>query len=161
MQELNPLTQLLQAKYAELDAAKPDYISPSDLADATYKVLDPFKRSPELVKLAAILELRQLARGFCRQRRIVAEHAAEQTELFEDYLQERYPATREINGEKEEVYVLRKRLTATERRENACRLRSEGEAKIAHARALDAETDFLISIGELKEEEQPVQAPQE
>lgn len=157
MQELNPLTQLLQAKYAELDAKKPDYISPSDLADATYKELDPLKRAPELVKLAAILELRQLARGFCRQRRIAAEHAAEQTELFESYLQERYPATREINGENEEVYVLRKRLTVAERRNNACRLRSEGQAKIAHGNALDAETDFLISIGQLSEEEVEVE----
>jgi hypothetical protein len=47
------------------------------------------------------------------------------------------------------VYVLRDHLSIPERRFNSTRLRSEAAAKIAHADALDAETDYLISTGKL------------
>lgn len=150
MHEPNQLTSLLQEKYHVLHGKKLIAISPKDLADEVYKAIDPKKISPLLVQMAAILELRQLARAVCRQRNVESQQATEQSTLFD--LQPRYPATRTMGEETEEVYVLREHLTVAERRENSSRLRVEGEAKMAHADALDAETDFLISTGKLAEE---------
>lgn len=68
-----------------------------------------------------------------------------QEEVFDGRFQKRYPVER--NGE--DTYILRECMTVAERRENAARLRREGESKIAHGRALDAETDMLIADGVL------------
>ncbi|MBC8722106.1 hypothetical protein F6X37_11025 [Paraburkholderia sp. 31.1] len=64
----------------------------------------------------------------------------EQGALFNAGLQPRYPVERDARTE----YVKRALLTLAERRYNAALLRQEGEAKVAHGSALDAETDQLI-----------------
>lgn len=69
-------------------------------------------------------------------------------------LQPRYPATRTIEGESDEVYVLRSHLTLQERRANVARLRREAEAKMVHADALEAETEMLLHAGQLAEQPQ-------
>ena len=152
------LNDILREKYNALDDAGVIAISPADLAQATYNEIDPRKVAPVLVRLAAILELRQLARAICRRRHIDSERIAEQGNLFDFQLQPRYPATRIIEGEKEEVYVLRMHLTYKERMENIQRLSREIDAKTVHRDALQAETDLLVRAGKLPEkEEQPVE----
>jgi hypothetical protein len=148
------LTGIMRVKYGELNDAGMVEISPRDLAVVVLNKIDPDKEAPFLVSHAAILELRQMARMVCRKRQEEGERESEQGDLFEFRLQQRYPATRKRaeDDEVDEVYVLRENLTCAERRRNSARLRSESHAKLVHANALDAETDFLIDRGSLKEE---------
>ncbi len=99
------------------------------------------------VRVAAILELRQMARAICRQRIAEEQEKAEShgDTLFEMQLQPRYPAERDGD----EVYVLREKLTLDERQAIISRLRKEARAKLAHAEALEAETESLIRSGKL------------
>jgi hypothetical protein len=150
------LNQKIRFVYDAMDAAGVIAISPADLADKVLKNIDPNQDSPALVEVAATLELRQLARAICRRRQDESEHDAEQEELFDFKLQMRYPTTRisdKQTGSEDIFYVLRDHLTVSERRANSNRLRREGEAKIVHANLLDAETDHLISKGELISED--------
>lgn len=62
---------------------------------------------------------------------------AEQGELFSGHLQDRYPIPRAKGTEP--VYKLRHLLTAEERAWNVKTLRKSGEARLAHADALEAE----------------------
>jgi hypothetical protein len=62
-------------------------------------------------------------------------------------LQDWYPALEESRpGE----YVRREDMTYEQRAENIRRLRSTGRGYLAHADALEAETNVLISEGKLK-----------
>lgn len=151
--EETQLTSLIRRKYDILHDAGVIAISPADLATDVFNDIDPKKTSPMLVQMAAVLELRQLARGVCRQRHIDSERDAEQGNLFDFQLQPRYPALRTVDGESEEVYVLREHLTFSERMRNIERLRREAEAKMVHADALQAETDLLIRSAKLSDRE--------
>jgi hypothetical protein len=148
------LTVILSRKYNALDEKGVVAISPADLASAAYSEIDPLGRAPWLVQIAAIAELRQLARAVCRTRHLESERTSEQGSLFDFQLQPRYPAKRPlVDGETpEDVYVLREHLTKNERDKNILRLRREAEAKTVHADALQAETDYLIQAGRLSEE---------
>lgn len=143
------LKKLIQVEYDDLDAQGTVAIVPADLAFAVYHQIDRRAMAPELVKFAAILELRQLAREVCRSSHrvgeLVAEQAAMQSSLFDVQLQPRYPAHR---GD-DDAYVLRAHLTVGERRLNVERLRKESSAKTAHADALEAETEHLLRMGML------------
>jgi hypothetical protein len=141
------LNSLLRGEYNALDEAKVILISPVDLASRVYSNIDSKDVAPALVRLAAILELRQLARAVCRQRITLKEAEAEQNSLFDFKLQPRYPVKRDLE---EEGYVLREYLTYDERRYNIERLRKEANAKLTHADALEAETEQLISLGKLQ-----------
>lgn len=143
--ECDQLTSLLREEYNLYDAVGKIEISPEDLAQAVYKRIDPRYVSPPLVQHAAILELKQLARGICATRQLEDERNVEQGSLFDIQLQPRYPARRDNR----DVYVLRAHLTLEERNENIARLRAEAEAKHAHADALQAETNMLLSQGKL------------
>lgn len=147
--ETAALMSLLRSEYARLDDCGEIGISPALLAAKALDAIDPAGASPVLVRIAASLELRQLARSVCRAQIEDEddEEATDQGELFAVRLQFRYPATR--GGD--EIYVLRDHLTIAERRSNSERLRREGAAKVRHARALDAETEKLIASGILHE----------
>jgi hypothetical protein len=139
------VTQILRQHYEALDERGEIEINPAMLAGAAYQQLDQQDHAPILVRYAAILELRQMARGLCRKR---IEEDAENAEhqpagLFDSQLQPRYPAMR--SGQ--ETYVRREHLTLDERGINIARLRSEGAAKLRHANALQAETDALVAQG--------------
>lgn len=143
--ESSELEQVLRDEYSRIpeDVA----VFPSILADRAYARIDPSERSPLLVRWAAILELRQLARGICRERFTVEEKEAEDTSqglLFN--LQKRYPARR---GDEDGYFPLAQ-LTYGELQHNIRRLRNEAGAKIAHADALQAYTDTLIATGQLQ-----------
>ena len=94
--EETQLTSLIRRKYDILHDAGVIAISPADLAIDVFNDIDPKKTSPMLVQMAAVLELRQLARGVCRQRHIDSERDAEQGNLFDFQLQPRY--SRIANG---------------------------------------------------------------
>jgi hypothetical protein len=143
------LTEILKAEYNRLDDQQVEEISPAELAQFTYQIIDPKKISPDLVTAAAILALRQMARAICRARNREEQERVEDPEqetLFELELQPRYPATRH----EDEVYVSRERLTFEERQIIIAKLRAEGKAKLKHAAALEAETDKLIRAGKLR-----------
>lgn len=137
------LMTAIRDRYNAFDAEGVEAIDTSLLAESVYETLDPESDSPLLVKFAAVLELKQLARSICRDRQSLAERDAEQDGLFEFQLQPRYPAAR--NGR--DMYVLRHCLSVVERKKNIQRLRSEATAKNNHADALAAETDDLIRQG--------------
>ena len=147
------LTSLIQSKYNALHNVGVVAISPADLAAKVFKDIDPRSNSPLLVQIAAVLELRQLARAVCRQRQNDDERTAEQGSLFDFQLQPRYPASRTTDGVTEDVYVLRNYLTHKERTRNIARLRREAEAKMVHADAFQAETDLLVRLGKLSVED--------
>lgn len=139
------IMQILREEYTRLDDEGPVEIDPAHIAAATMNRLDPYGAAPPLIGWAATMELRQLARPLCRKASSVDEPLdAPQGALFDGQLQRRYPALR--GGR--ETYVLREHLSLAERRENSARLMREGESKIRHARALDAETDEMESRGD-------------
>ena len=148
MNDTEQLNQLIRERYNVLDDIETPVIHQNQLAEAVLKFIDPGSISPALVRHAAVLELRQLARAICRARyeENQKQHEVEQSgDLFDFELQPRYPAQRDGD----EAYVLRLHLTIDERRENSARLRSEAKTKLRHANALDAETDDLIRKGVL------------
>jgi hypothetical protein len=155
-QAADQLNSIIRSKHNTLNDTGVIEIAPADLAAEAYNEIDPKRIAPLLVQIAAILELRQLARAICRrQQQRDSERIDEQGNLFDSYLQPRYPATRSPgDGETEEVYVLRAHLTLKERLCNIERPRREAKAKTTHADALQAETDHLIRIGKLPAEEE-------
>lgn len=86
--------------------------------------------------LLAHLQARQIARKFCRER-IEDDETAERDDLFPGSLQHRYPKTPAQHGE-EPVYVLRDLMSDDDIAYNVSRLRSEANAKLMHADALEA-----------------------
>lgn len=138
------VNQILREEYEALDNDGEISISAALLASKAWERIDPLSQSAELPSYLSILTLRQFARGILAEK-VEADEQNDhpQDEMFTGHLQKRYPVKR--NGE--ETYVLRECMTIPERRENAARLQREGATKIAHGRALDAETDMLIADG--------------
>lgn len=146
MKDSSYVTNLLREEYVKQN--EKSAISPVELANNVYNLLDPRRHAPPEVQNLAILELRQLARQICADRyreqeaQIERNAIYEQQELFEG-LQHRYPTKR---GD-DDAYVLLGDLTEAEGRGNAARLRQEGRAKIGHADALDAYFDKKFGGG--------------
>jgi hypothetical protein len=148
MKEHEPSAQqvmeILQACYDELDGKGAVEIGVDLVADAAYRVMDPQHRAPILVIYTSVLELRQLARSVCRRKVGLEEpDDPEQSRLFDDQLQGRYPTKR--NGR--EVYVKREYLSEDEYIVNSARLRAGSAALARHADALDAERLALKAAG--------------
>lgn len=137
------LNDLIRKAYSELDELKPVAVYVSQIGERVLLEIDPTEQAPSLVRWAAFLELKQLARAVCRLRQEQSERESESGNLFDFQLQPRYPAEREHD----DAYVLREHLTIDERRKNVARLRAEASAKLAHADALEAETEHLIRTG--------------
>lgn len=110
-------------------------VSPNWLATEAMASLDPRKTAPELVYLAAHLQLRQLARTICRGKFEDDGEDQEANDLFPD-LQTRYPAARSRDTDPE--YVLLDHLAEADVRFNIDRLRKESAKKMRHADALEA-----------------------
>jgi hypothetical protein len=85
--------------------------------------------------LGCHLQLRQMARQFCRKKFDPAE--ATEDDLFEGTLQPRYPR-HSANAEDEPEYILLDFLTSDDVDFNVARLRKEARAKLKHADALEA-----------------------
>jgi hypothetical protein len=81
------------------------------------------------------LHFRQMARHFCRKHFDPTE--AEETDLFPETLQQRYPRRPTVTGVDPE-YVLLEMLGDVDIRYNVDRLRKEAASKQKHANALEA-----------------------
>jgi hypothetical protein len=150
METADQLMQLIRLAYAAFDDAGVVAVSPAGLAEQVMRGIDPKDRSPMLVRMAAVLALRQMARQICTDCHREDERRVErgQGSLFE--LQGRYPAFRSVaGGPPERVYVLRSQLTYAERIRNVDRLAIEAAAKKRHSESLLAETDLLVREGTL------------
>lgn len=118
------------------------------ISDRVMLCLDPHSVTPLLVRHLAVMDIRQMTRAILRkQTELTDELDASTEDLFGAALQFRYPAER--NGQF--VYVRREHLTLEEREQNEQALRAEAQAKIQHADALRAETEYLRSRGHFRE----------
>jgi hypothetical protein len=111
-------------------------INPMLIATAAMREIDPLNRSPDLARLGCHLQLRQIARGLCRKLFEPDRPAVREPELF-DGLQWRYPTMRS-KGDTEPEYILRDLMSDDDIAYNVERLRSEAQAKLHHADALEA-----------------------
>lgn len=130
--------QLNQIVIETIDSStEEDGIAPGWVADITYQEIDPDNTAPDMVKLAALLALRQIARSLLRGKfEPEKQEEAEQHELFPK-LQARYPAAHNKNAS-EPVYVKLECLTDDDISWNVARLRAEAQSKQEHADALEA-----------------------
>jgi hypothetical protein len=113
-------------------------VSPSWVATQAFIEIDPgfsVRKDRPLVYIAAHLELRQMARQQLAQK-WGSKREEPKDELFPE-LQERYPVKRE-HPDEEPVYRRRELLSDADVRYNLKRLRSEADAKLRHADALEA-----------------------
>ena len=110
-------------------------INPAWLATQVMNELDPEKTTPQLVYIAAHLQLRQLARAVCRGKFEDDGEEQESSDLFPD-LQRRYPAAHSPESEPE--YVLLEHLSDADVCFNVDRLRKEATKKMRHANALQS-----------------------
>jgi hypothetical protein len=152
--DLKHVSAMLREEHAAMDAENPEAMRANALAARVLNRLDPDAVAPLDVRLLAHATLAHMAASLCANvhRAEEATHEQMTMTLFDAGLQPRYPVER--NDETQ--YVLRALMTLPELRANAERLRREGEAKIAHANALDAETDEKISRGYFNEHGEPL-----
>lgn len=142
----NSLTQQVKQVIREAYERIRDQVEVSvELVSAeVMRQLDPLGAAPPLIGWLATLEARQLARSIVRKTIEEADDLDESTvDLFGAALQRRYPTERDGQF----VYVLREHLTLEEREANEAALRSEAEAKLKHADAFRAETEYLRTLG--------------
>ena len=132
-ENVQQLRNILQIAYDNISEAVD--VSPSLLATTALVELDPDKRTPALVYMAAHLELRQIGRSICREWFEKEEEPDEAHSLFPD-LQNRYPAAHAEDVEP--MYRLLEHLTEDDVMFNVNRLRREAAAKMKHADALEA-----------------------
>lgn len=111
-------------------------VSPAWLATQVMVEIGARREDNDVEYLLAHLQARQIARKFCRER-IEDDETAERDDLFPGSLQHRYPKTPAQHGE-EPVYVLRDLMSDDDIAYNVSRLRSEANAKLMHADALEA-----------------------
>lgn len=111
-------------------------IDPANISQAVLSELDPEQVSPLLVRFAADLELRQIARAELRKRFDPDDPTeSEQHEMWPN-LQKRYPKAHDKNDAPK--YVLLEHLREEDKTWNVRKLRKEGAAKLASADALEA-----------------------
>ena len=112
-----------QAYYSLSDEDQAIAINSRQIATLAYGLIDKGRRAPSLVRAVAIEGLTQRARAFCRRHTDWEANAEENnSDMFEDLLQDRYSVVRQvqvadgsvIKVEEQEVYVLRDHLTVSE-----------------------------------------------
>ena len=123
------------ARTAELYEHK-DTVSPAWLATEAMALIGFPRDLHPIGYLGCHLQMRQIARAFCRKRFGDDDEDDGQADLFNGTLQRRYPKTHN-NGDDPE-YALLICLTNDDVAFNVARLRKEAFAKQAHADALEA-----------------------
>lgn len=113
------------------------------VANVVESRIDIHQVSPHLTKYLAILQLKQDVRSYLRHTldpvEVVTDKLASgQDDLFDDILQDHYPAKREIMGEVKEVYVLKELMTEKEVETVAGKMEKASDALARHAEALRA-----------------------
>jgi len=110
-------------------------ISAEIIANQVISDIDREGLSPDLVRWAAILELRQLVRPLLRKE--YEDEESPQNELPGFQLQDRYPGS----GDRKGLYLPRGMMSFEDYSANIERLDKESAAKKKHARALESERD--------------------
>ncbi len=118
------------------------------LALAVLKRLDPRNLTNILIRHAARLELKQMARALCRRWHAEEEDLAENGNLFDFRLQLRYPTADQDN--ERDIYRTINNLNVVDFDYNIERLESESKRKQLHADALRAERDARVRSGALQ-----------
>ena len=118
-------------------------IDPDYVANVVESRIDIHQVSPHLTKHLAILQLKQQIRAYLRHTfnpvDVVTDRLMSgQDDLFDDILQDYYPAERKVMDVMKSVYVKRDLLTATEVEENASKMEKASKALAQHAEALRA-----------------------
>lgn len=132
----------MESQYEALSEAV--FVHPAALAHACFEAFTSGTEDPHIC-YASLEHLKQMARAFLRRRKDPdgddSEAYKTQSDLpgltFSGHLQDRYPLPRRA-GE-DPVYKLRQHLTPDERQYNVEQLRKAGQARMEHARALEAE----------------------
>ena len=115
-------------------------INPAWVADEAIKELDPENKSPHLVRIAAVLQLRQLARPLLRKQFDPTKPANEQPPSLFPELQWRYPKAEEKEG-----YVILTEMTKADIKYNVDRMRKTCRGMSKHADRLEAFGEMYIS----------------
>ena len=110
-----------------------DTVSPSWLATEVMVDIDFPRELHRLGYLGCHLQVRQIARGFCRSKN---EAPDGQEDLFSGTLQHRYP--RAGSNKDNPEYILLDLMSDRDVAFNVARLRAEAAAKMDHADALEA-----------------------
>lgn len=127
-----------------MDAAQAQVVSPSAVALVALSRVNAGRVLDPRVEYLAVQQLKQQCRSVLRGWYAgVGPGGSAQEDLFAGVLQPRYA----VHRAGEEVYVPRMDMTLVERRAVASRLRQEGESKVRHADALNAETVRLEASG--------------
>ena len=134
---MKPLTLILSG-IINAEQTRP-VIDPVWAANEAYKSIDPENRAPLLVRTAAVLHLRQLARPLLRKQFDPNKSVKEQPpSLFPD-LQWRYPKAGVKYG-----YVLLTAMTMEDIRYNVARMRKTSKTQASNADALEAFGEMYI-----------------
>ena len=126
-----------------LSERKTDMLDVDYIANQVQARIDAEGRSPGLVEYSSILNLKQMIRGHLRHNlnpilRAEREVEENQESLFEEILQDYYPAKREILDQVKPVYVRRDLLSHDEVFIIATRMRLVSERLAKHSDALIA-----------------------
>lgn len=137
------VTEHISRVVASLQDQGCDVIDNDYVANVVESRIDVHQISPHLMKYLALLELKQQIRSYLRHAldpmQVVTDKVKSgQDDLFDDLLQDYYPADREILGVKKSVYVKRESLTGQEVELNAAKMEMASEALAKHAEALRA-----------------------
>jgi hypothetical protein len=114
-------------------------INPVWAADEAYKKIDPENKAPFLVRIAAIIQLRQLARPLLRKQFDPTKSEIEQPPSLFPELQWRYPKVGTKEG-----YVLLMDMTKADIRYNVARMRKTCRSISSHADRLEAFGEMYI-----------------
>ena len=138
---MEPLITLLKAIiHKERDRS---VISPTWVAEEAFNRIDLENKSPSLVRLAAILQLRQLARPLLRKQFDPTKPIHEQPPSLFPELQWRYPKVEENEG-----YVLLTEMTKADIKYNVDRMRKTSRGISKHADRLEAFGEMYIDEAE-------------
>lgn len=139
----NPLAgqieTLIDKVVLPMEEAQVDFISTDAVAARVVDLIDPESVSPELLKFASLMHVKQLVRQRLAKRHDPVEIAEDYAngandDLFGNSLQPYYPANR--NGEKS--YARKEVLSRIEIEANCRRMEKAGHSLLEHANALRA-----------------------
>lgn len=114
-------------------------IDPIWVAEEAFKRIDPETRSPALVRVAAVLHLRQLARPLLRKQFDPTKPAKEQPPSLFPELQWRYPKAEEKEG-----YIVLTKMTKVDVKYNVDRMRKTCRGISSHADRLEVFGEMYI-----------------
>lgn len=145
MSTTEQLNELLCQEYALVPES--ESIDTTHLANAALNRLDPESITHILVRHAAFLQMKQMARAICRRCHAREEELIESGRLFDFELQGRYPQSHSAQAEGPDVYLPISQMTLQDFDYNIQRLEKEAATKQLHADALRQERSARLRAG--------------